>query len=193
MMQGGHEMFTGKKVRLREVRKEDAELINKLGNEEEVFINLSTRLPMPKPLQVEENWYQEYTKEYNEDFIQFVIETLDGTVIGKCGTGHIDWKNSCVTIWIFIGNPENRSKGYGSDALSLLVNFIFREMNMNRVQLYVFAFNERAVTSYKKVGFVVEGVQKQELFRNGTYNDVYIMSILKREYDAAKGGDADAI
>jgi RimJ/RimL family protein N-acetyltransferase len=58
---------------------------------------------------------------------------------------------------------------------------------MNRIQLYVFGFNERAVTSYKKVGFVLEGVHKQELFRNGKYNDVYGMSILKREYDAAKG------
>ena len=186
-------MFTGKKIRLREVRKEDADIINKLGNEEEVFINLSTRLPMPRPLQVEESWHSEYIKEYGDDFVQFVIEKLDGTVIGKCGTGHIDWKNACVTIWIFIGKDENRSKGYGSEALSLFINFIFTEMNMNRVQLYVFGFNERAVTSYKKVGFVVEGVQKKELFRNGRYNDVYIMSILKREYDAAKGGDADAI
>jgi RimJ/RimL family protein N-acetyltransferase len=180
-------MFVGKKVRLREVHKEDLEVINKLGNEEEVMLNLSTRLPIPRPLQIDEKWHEEYIKEYNDEFIQFVIEKLDGTVIGKCGTGHIDWKNSCVTIWIFIGKDENRSKGYGSEALSLLVNFIFEEMNINRIQLYVFGFNERAVTSYKKVGFVVEGVHKEELFRLGKYNDVYIMSILKSEHDAAKG------
>lgn len=180
-------MFTGKKVRLREMRKEDVEIINSLGNEEEVMINLSANLPAPMPLQVEENRFERYIKDFGEGFIQFVIEKLDGTVIGKCGTGHIDWKNSCATIWIFVGKPENRGKGYGSEALSLLVNYIFEEMNMNRVQLNVFGFNERAVASYKKVGFVVEGVLKQETYRCGKYNDDYIMSILKREYDAAKG------
>ena len=180
-------MFTGKKVRLRECRKEDIEALNEIENEEEVIINLTTRVPALVPLQVKQGWFEEYTKKYNDDFIQFTIEKLDGTVIGKCGTGHIDWKNACTTVWIFIGKGENRGMGYGSEALSLLVDFIFREMNMNRVQLYVFGFNERAVTSYKKVGFVVEGIHKQDLYRSGKYNDVYIMSILKREYDAAKG------
>lgn len=180
-------MFTGKNIRLREVRKEDLETINSLSNEVEVQINLSTRLPSPTPIGVDEKWYEEYTKEYGIDFVQFVIEKLDGTVIGKCGTGHIDWKNSCVTVWIFIGNPENRGKGYGTEALQLLVDFAFNEMNMNRVQLIVFGFNERAVNSYKKVGFSVEGIYKQEVFRDGKYTDVYQMSILKSEYFAAKG------
>jgi RimJ/RimL family protein N-acetyltransferase len=180
-------MFTGNKVRLRESRKEDIVALNDISNELECMLNLTTRVPVPMPIQIQQGWFEDYTKKFSDDFIQFTIEKLDGTVIGKCGTGHIDWKNACVTVWIFIGKGENRGAGYGSEALSLFVNFIFREMNMNRVQLYVFGFNERAVTSYKKVGFVVEGVHKQDLYRNGKYNDVYIMSILKREFDAAKG------
>lgn len=180
-------MFTGNKVRLRECRKEDIEALSEIENEEEVIINLTTRVPSPAPMQVKQGWFEDYTKKYSDNFVQFTIEKLDGTVIGKCGTGHIDWKNACVTVWIFIGKAENRGMGYGSEALSLFVNFIFQEMNMNRVQLFVFGFNERAVTSYKKVGFIVEGIQKNELYRNGKYNDVYIMSILKREHDAAKG------
>lgn len=180
-------MLTGNRIRLRELRKEDVEVINSLGNEHEVLINLTTRIPAPMPLVVEQTWYEDYTKKYDGGFIQFVIEKLDGTIIGKCGTGKIDWKNASVMVWIFIGKVENRGKGYGSEALSLLVDFIFQEMNMNRVELGVFGFNERAIASYKKVGFVLEGVEKQDLFRKGKYNDVYVMSILKREYDAAKG------
>lgn len=186
-------MLTGKNVRLRELRKEDLEIINGINNEEDVIINLSTRIPAPMPLGVEQNWYEEYTKKFGADFIQFVIEKLDGTVIGKCGTVHIDWKNACTTIWVFIGKDENRGKGYGTEALSLFVNFIFQEMNINRVQLLVFDFNARAIASYEKIGFVVEGEYRQEIFRHGKYNGVYQMSILKREFDAAKGGDADAI
>ncbi len=186
-------MFTGKNIRLRELRKEDLETINDIANEEEVIINLSTRVPAPMPLGVEQNWYEDYTKKFGGDFVQFVIEKLDGTVIGKCGTGHIDWKNSCATIWVFIGKDENRGKGYGTEALTLFVDFIFQEMNMNRIQLLVFGFNDRAIASYKKIGFVVEGEYKQEIFRHGKYINVYQMSILKRERDAAKGGEADAI
>lgn len=181
-------MLIGKNIRLREVRKEDVEKINEIGNEHEVLINLTTRIPAPTPLGMEENWYEEYVKDHSGDFYQFVIEKMDGTIIGKCGTGDIDWKNACTTVWIFIGKAENRGQGFGAEALSLLVDFIFTEMNMNRVQLLVFAFNERAVASYKKIGFELEGCYKQELFRCGKYNDVYHMSILKRNYDAAKGG-----
>ncbi len=180
-------MLIGKNIRLRELRKEDVEKINEIGNEHEVLINLTTRIPAPTPLGLEQNWYEEYVKEHSSDFYQFVIEKMDGTIIGKCGTGDIDWKNAATTVWIFIGKAENRGQGYGSEALSLLVDFIFTEMNMNRVQLLVFAFNERAVASYKKIGFEVEGCYKQELFRCGQYNDVYQMSILKKNYDTAKG------
>lgn len=181
-------MLVGKNIRLREFRKEDVELISNLGKEEEVQINLTTKVPAPMPLGVDQRWYEEYIKEYNEDFTQFVIEKLDRTVIGKCGTGGVDWKNACTTVWIFIGNPENRGKGYGTEALSLLVDFIFQEMNMNRIQLLVFDFNKRAIGSYEKVGFVLEGIYKQELFRLGQYQNVYQMSILKREYDLRQRG-----
>lgn len=186
-------MLKGKKVRLRELRKEDLEVINEIANEEDVIINLSTRIPAPMPLGVEQSWFEGYIKNFGKDFVQFVIEKQDGTAIGKCGTGHIDWKNACATVWIFIGKDENRGKGYGTEALSLFVSFIFEEMNMNRVQLLVFDYNKRAISSYEKIGFVVEGEYKQEIFRYGRYNNVYQMSILKREYDAAKGGDADVI
>lgn len=181
-------MLTGKNLRLRELRKEDLELINEYGNEEDVMINLNIKAPVPKPIGVQQYWYEENLKKQDGDFIQFAIEKLDGTVIGKCGTGDIDWKNGCTTVWIFIGKQENRGKGYGTEALSLFVDFIFTEMNMNRVQLLVFGFNQRAVASYEKVGFVVEGIYKQELFRLGKYQDVYQMSILKREYDLRQRG-----
>ncbi|MDF2520579.1 MAG: acetyltransferase [Clostridia bacterium] len=181
-------MLTGKNIRLREVRKEDLPVINELGNEEEVIINLTTRIPAPTPLGVDESWYEDYTKKYDGNFVQFVIEKLDGTVIGKCGTMGLDWKDACTTVWIFIGKPENRGKGYGTEALKLFVDFAFMEMNLNRVQLLVFDFNKRAISSYEKVGFVVEGIYKQEVYRNGSYHDVYQMGILRKEYDMRQRG-----
>lgn len=55
-------------------------------------------------------------------------------------------------------------------------------MNINKVKVFVYSFNERAVKSYEKCGFVREGVLRQEMFRDGKYNDEYVMGILRDEY-----------
>ena len=68
-----------------------------------------------------------------------------------------------------MGDKEYWSKGYGSDALKLLIKFIFEEVNMNKIKLKVFSFNNRAIACYKKVGFKEEGILKKELYRSGKY------------------------
>nr|WP_206076217.1 GNAT family protein [Marinitoga lauensis] len=74
------------------------------------------------------------------------------------------------------------NNGYGTEAMKLLVNFIFDEMNINKVKLHVFSFNKRAIRSYEKVGFKVEGVLREQIFREGKYHDEIIMGILRREW-----------
>ncbi len=182
-------LFTGKNVRLRAEAKADVAKLVAIRNEEEVIKNLSTFIPFPGSVDVGEYWFNEHLKERRSNDVHFVIELLDGTVIGACGTMNTNWKNSYTTVYIFIGGAEQRSKGYGSEALGLLVSYIFEEMNLNKVRLFVFGFNKRAVRSYEKVGFKLEGTLRQELYRCGQYNDVYQMSILKREYDQAKRGE----
>lgn len=182
-------MFTGKNIRLRPERKEDVAKLIAIRNEEEVLENLSMYLPLQGSVERGEYWFNEELKEKHTNDVEFVIEKLDGTIIGMCGTMDTNWKNSYTTVWIFLGGPEQRSKGYGSEALGLLVDYIFNEMNLNRVRLFVFEFNKRAVKSYEKCGFKVEGTLRQELYRKGKYNDVYQMAILKREYDAMRRGE----
>ena len=73
-------------------------------------------------------------------------------------------------------------KGHGTDAIRILIRFIFEQMNINKIKLNVYEFNERAVRCYEKCGFKKEGRLRQEIFRDGKYYDQYIMSILKEEY-----------
>lgn len=79
------------------------------------------------------------------------IETLDeGRYIGGCGINSLDWKNSVATVGIFIGDKNYWGKGYGTDAMKVLLRFIFEQMNINKVKLFVYSFNERAIKSYEK-------------------------------------------
>ena len=66
--------------------------------------------------------------------------------------------------------------------MKVLMNFIFEEMNINKIKLNVYAFNERAIKSYEKCGFKKEGLLRQEIFRQGKYNDEVVMGILREEY-----------
>ena len=111
-----------------------------------------------------------------------VEDKKTGKYIRGCGVNEGDWKNSKVVVGIFIGDVAYHSKGYGTDAMKVLVRFIFEQMNINKVKLEVYSFNKRAISCYEKVGFQVEGVLKEEIFRNGKYHDIIEMSIFKRDY-----------
>ena len=74
-----------------------------------------------------------------------------------------------------IGTPY-RGHGYGSEAMALLCDFCFREMNLHKLKVSVFAFNEPAIRCYEKNGFVREGVLKGEIFRDGQYQDVVLLA-----------------
>ncbi|GAF14741.1 ribosomal-protein-S5p-alanine acetyltransferase [Bacillus sp. JCM 19045] len=80
---------------------------------------------------------------------------------------------------MMIGSPEARNQGYGTEALNLLVHFLFADMNLNRVQLDTWSGNERALHVYKKCGFEVEGLLRNAEFVNGTYYDQVVMGRLK--------------
>ncbi len=111
----------------------------------------------------------------------FGIEIAEGEFIGVCGTELMSLKNRAGNIWIMLGKGYHR-KGYGYNALNKLINMMFNEMNLNKVGLEVFSFNEAAIKCYKKLGFKVEGRLRQELFREGKYHDVIMMGLLREEW-----------
>ena len=173
-------MYQGELVRLRAYRKDDLPKIQMFLNDFEVRTLTQSTTPYPYTLEDEEKWYESNTA--LKDTYTFAIETLDGVFLGGCGINSIDWKSSKVELGILIGNKEYWGKGYGTDAVKLLIKFIFEEMNINKIYLNVFSHNKRAIKSYKKCGFIVEGTLREEGFHNGKYYDDIYMGILKSEY-----------
>lgn len=174
-------MLEGEKVKLREYRKEDIPKAWEYFNDPDVRRFLNPGIPFPLKLEDEEKWYEEQTS--RKDTYNFAIVIKDtGEYIGGCGINSVDWKNRHACVGIFLGKPL-WSKGYGTDAMKVLVNFIFSQMNINKVYLNVFSFNQRAIKSYEKCGFKVEGVLREHIYRDGKYHDEYIMSILRSEWE----------
>ena len=96
------------------------------------------------------------------------------------------WANWCKVyvkgeVGLFIGEEENRSKGYGTEALSLHVEYGFNYLNLKNIMLKVFSFNKRAIKSYEKIGFKVFGKRTEDYYLNGKWYDEYFMEILRKE------------
>ncbi|MBE0451005.1 MAG: GNAT family N-acetyltransferase [Clostridia bacterium] len=175
-------MLTGEMVKLRAYKREEMPKVVALINDPEVKSLLTPGVPFPYTLEDEYKWYESLTGNSSGTY-NFAIETIDdGLYLGGCGINNIDWKNRVAVVGIFIGEKSFWGKGYGTDAMKVLMDFIFMEMNINKIKLNVFGFNPRAKKSYEKCGFKVEGHLKQEIFRDGVYHDESVMAILREEY-----------
>lgn len=110
--------------------------------------------------------------------------------IGKTGRDYVadqpGLQNRNAECIIDIGEKECWGKGYGREALQLLLDYAFLELNLHRVSLRVFSFNEKAIRLYERLGFKDEGRSRQSLYRDGRWHDICHMGILQEEYVTSK-------
>lgn len=112
----------------------------------------------------------------------FAIVERSGRVIGCVRLWRISYRNRSAMLTIFIGDKNCWGKGYGTDALRVVLRYAFGPMELRRVELHVFDFNQRAIRSYEKAGFVREGARRQALNRDGRYHDILVMGVLREEF-----------
>ncbi|MBN2259690.1 MAG: GNAT family N-acetyltransferase [Clostridiales bacterium] len=176
-------MLNGNLVKLRAYDSTDnPQSIINISNNSDVLENLRGTIPYPFTYEDEVNFIKSNSSSkltYN-----FAIEALDSKeYIGGCGINALDLLNSHCTVGIFIGAPY-LNKGYGTDAMKVLVHFIFENISVNKIKLHVFSFNKRAIRSYEKCAFKTEAILRKEIFRHGEYHDDIIMSIFREDYYA---------
>lgn len=117
------------------------------------------------------------------DMVIFGIRLVEGgRLIGSCQLHSIHPVHRAAELQIRIGRAEQRGRGFGTHAVRLLLRFAFRDLNLNRVQLYVFASNAPALRAYEKAGMAREGVLRQAVFIDGEYRDVVVMSALAEDH-----------
>ena len=112
------------------------------------------------------------------------IRTLEeDQLIGFVALFEIFWNHGDAWVAIGLGEADYWGKGFGSDAMQLVLRYAFHELNFHRVTLCVFEYNPRAIRSYQKVGFVEEGRIRGEFLRQGTRWDLIFMGILREEWN----------
>jgi len=115
----------------------------------------------------------------------FSIWTLeDNRMIGEIDLSGVNWASGESIVGIGIGDRNDWGKGYGTDAMRIVLRFAFDELNLHRVFLNTFEYNLRAIRSYEKAGFKIEGRQRGMLNRDGKRWDIIYMGILREEWES---------
>jgi RimJ/RimL family protein N-acetyltransferase len=173
----------GTRIVLREYQWEDLPHIREWVNDDEITRNLHDVFLFPNTLYDTESFLRMMI-EGKSGSKGFIISDKDTrSYIGQIDLHQIDYRNSHATLGIVIGKKDYLGKGYGKEAIDLLMHFVFRDLNLIRLELDVYAYNERAYKCYLKCGFKEEGRMRKKLFRDGKYWDVIKMSILREEFE----------
>jgi RimJ/RimL family protein N-acetyltransferase len=177
----------GKLVRLRAYEKSDLDAVMKWVNDEEVTDMLGGEmLVYPVSSLAEEKFIEAAALPSNKQKT-LVIETLaEPRYIGSISFNVIDWHSRHAGLGIVIGDKSLWGKGYGTDAMRVMMRLGFDKMNLHRLWLHVHDYNARAIASYEKCGFKREGLLRQEHFARGQYHDTVVMGILDSEYRAIR-------
>ena len=174
-------MLRGEKVTLRAVSRDDLPRLLDFYNDVEVELAGGGDPPQPTTLERLQRDFDREAAEPPRDKTDFAIEA-DGNLIGHCGLFHIDETARHGELGISIGDKDNWGRGYGREAISLLLDYAFRLRNLRRVWLEVHASNERAIRAYRSCGFVEEGRMREHIWLDGRYLDNVLMGILRDEW-----------
>jgi RimJ/RimL family protein N-acetyltransferase len=173
-------VLRGERVTLRAVTREDLPRLLEFANDLEVELAGGGDPPMPWTLERLEKDFEREVAEPPRDRTNFAIEA-DGGCIGTCGLFGIDRTARHAELGIGIGDREYWGRGYGREAVGLLLDYAFRLRNLRRVWLEVHAANERAIRAYRSCGFVEEGRMRSHVWLDGRYVDNVIMGVLRDE------------
>lgn len=170
--------LVGERIYLSPKNVEDVEIFTKWMNDFYVT-DYTGRSSKTMTLQ-EEKEYLEKNDNNKSTFAIIDIET--DKIIGTLGLHDVDHINRTATLGIFIGDRDYWSKGYGTEAIQLLLDFGFNYLNLNNIDLSLMEFNQRALKCYQKCGFRESGRRRKCKFINGKYWDSIHMDILAEEF-----------
>lgn len=184
------QLLTGKLTRLVAA---DPETLGKLtaewSTDTEFFMLFDSDPVQPRNAARANAFYRERAEKERPGAFPFLVQRLDdGSNIGEGGLWGAYTRNRDAWISIGIGVRALWGKGYGSDAMNVLLRFAFHELNLHRVNLVTFEYNPRAIRAYEKLGFAHEGQMRQGMQRGGKRWAIVFMGILRTEWEAKQNG-----
>ncbi len=175
-------MIRGGKTHLRAMEKSDLPKVWKWLNDEELMWFFGEPGNTQSLAEVEQ-WFARVQEPAGYSSREFIIETEDGTPIGRIFYEHLDVKNRRTEVGIQIGEKEYWEGGYGTDAMIAFLDYLFNELGLHRVYAHVQGYNTRAKRFDEKCGFIQEGVLRHHTFTRGEYHDDFAMGVLRDEFN----------
>ena len=176
-------ILEGLNVRLRPPCDEDADVRFSLGTNVEIAqmygLNKDDIKPMTREGAV--RWVQWLSERPHA----WVIE-ISGAFAGEIRLDNVNAQDKRATMAIGISNPALLGKGFGTEAIILLLRHAFGDMGLHRIGIRVLAYNKRAIRAYEKCGFTVEGRERETAYVNGRWHDDIMMGLLDREFSALR-------
>lgn len=184
-------MLAGRLVYLRPGERADIPLFVRWLSDAGTTRNLAIRSPIGQAM--EERWFETMLDHHGRERWFFVICRLeDDRQVGSLDLHAVDLTNGSAGIGIAIGDPSDTGRGYGSDAMAVLIRFAFDELRLERVWLDVYDENTGARRVYERLGFVHEATFRRGLYRRGAFIDVLRMGLLRDEWHAGAARDRPA-
>ena len=171
-------MFLHPEVGIRAIEESDLKFLKDQRNHPSTWQNL-TSISMLNDIK-QKKWLESISQDPSRLFF-LVFEVSTNIPIGLVRCDEVDHLNQSIRIGADI-HMNHRGKGYGTKLYELLLDYCFNYLNMNRVWLLVLETNTRARHLYEKSGFTVEGIMRQSIYRQGSFRDCIVMSILRQEY-----------
>jgi RimJ/RimL family protein N-acetyltransferase len=178
-------MIKGDVVGLRAVEKGDLTLFRDWRNI--VDFRRNFREVRELSLTDQEKWFESLQNTKHINFMFTIVELKTNKPIGAAGLLYIDWINRSGDFSFYIGENESYidGEGYAKEAASLLINYGFLNLNLNKIWMELYEFDTKKIEFFKnEFDFKTDGVLRQNCFEEGRYWDSLVISLINSEYEA---------
>jgi RimJ/RimL family protein N-acetyltransferase len=164
-------------VAIRRARADDADFLLELITDEETrpFLGLPGEVTRASLLEEIERSERE-----PQAFGRFVIE-VDGERAGSLGFRLVNERSRIVEAGRFALAPRFRGRGAGDEAARLFQRHLLVDLDMHRIELQIYGFNERAMVQAERTGYVREGVKRKAYLKDGSWEDAVLFGLLREE------------
>jgi RimJ/RimL family protein N-acetyltransferase len=180
------QLFEAQNIRFGPIDMEkDAEIESRWTHDSDFMRMMEVAPARPMSAALIKKQYEKLEKQMEEDknlFYFTIRASEDDRLVGRASVQWIDWANGNGFLRLGIGAAEDRRKGYGTQALQMLLRFAFAELNLFRVSAIVPEYNEGAIALMKKFGFLQEVTRRKSLERDGRRWDLYVFGLLRDEW-----------
>ena len=169
----------GEHIYLRALEPEDLEFIHEIENNEDIWEISNTQTPYSKYL------IKQYLENAHKDIfevkqLRLVISSYTNEAIGMIDLFDFDFKNSRAGIGVLVKDSINRKKGFGKEALQLLINYSFKHLNLHQLYCNISEDNQASIKLFTSQGFNEIGLKKDWNFTNGNFINEYLFQLIKK-------------